>query len=214
MLNGKPPDHPRRGRLAFFLEFLRYPLQIGSVTPSSHFLEQRLLRTADVRSARTIVELGPGTGGTTQAILRAMSPQARLLGIEINPHFYHRLRHIDDKRLITHLGNACELQDILARYDLEAPDVIISGIPFSTMNRASGSEILAIVAAQLAVNGRFVAYQASDRVEDLCQPFLGNGSRELEFRNLPPMRVYRWEKQAERPGGMHGQRAGVVGKAP
>jgi len=209
MLNGKPPDNQRCGRLAFFLEFLRYPLQIGSVTPSSHFLEQRLLKTADVRSAHTIVELGPGTGGTTQSILRAISPQARLLGIEINPHFHRLLRRIEDRRLIAHLGNACDLQDILTHYGLGAPDVIISGIPFSTMTRTSGSKILATVASQLAGNGRFVAYQASDRVMDLCRPFLGNGSQELELRNIPPMRVYRWEKP---DAGLPGHRDSSAGQ--
>lgn len=70
MTNGKPADIPLRDRLAFFLEFLRYPLQIGSVTPSSRFLVQRILKHADITSAMTIVELGPGTGGTTQAISR------------------------------------------------------------------------------------------------------------------------------------------------
>jgi len=194
MVNGKKPDIAPRSRLAFFLEFLRFPLQIGSVTPSSRFLEQRLMKSADIGSARSIVELGPGTGGTTRAILRAMSPQARLLSIEINPHFYRLIANIEDRRLITHLGNATDLEEILARYSLDAPDAIISGIPFSTMSRNTGSEILAAISAQLAPNGRFVAYQASERVSHLCQPFLGAGRTEFEFLNLPPMRVYRWEK--------------------
>jgi|GEM_PF-198105 len=194
MVNGKHPDITQRGRLAFFLEFLRYPLQIGSVTPSSRFLEQRLMKTADFSSAPTIVELGPGTGGTTRAILRAMSPQARLLCIEINPHFYRLIGGIGDRRLTVHLGNACDLRQILDHYGLGAPDVIISGIPFSTMSRHTGSEILATISAQLAPNGRFVAYQASDRVSDLCQPYLGTGRMEVELLNIPPMRVFRWEK--------------------
>ncbi|MGB5541162.1 MAG: methyltransferase type 12 [Gammaproteobacteria bacterium] len=195
MVNGKQPDSPLRNRLAFFLEFLRYPLQIGSVTPSSRFLEQRVMKSADIRSARSIVELGPGTGGTTRAILRAMSPLARLLCIEINPHFYRLIHRIDDNRLVAHLGSACELREILARYGMDAPDVILSGIPFSTMSRDTGSEILATVSAQLAPNGRFVAYQASDRVMTLCQPLMGAGRTELELLNIPPMRVFRWQKQ-------------------
>ncbi|MGB5474804.1 MAG: hypothetical protein WBQ78_15185, partial [Gammaproteobacteria bacterium] len=195
MVNGKQPDSPLRNRLAFFLEFLRYPLQIGSVTPSSRFLEQRVLKSADIRSARSIVELGPGTGGTTRAMLRAMSPQARLLCIEINPHFYRMIHKIEDNRLVAHLGSACDLQEILACHGMDAPDVILSGIPFSTMSRDTGSEILTAVCSQLAPNGRFVAYQASDRVMTLCQPLMGAGRTELELLNIPPMRVFSWEKQ-------------------
>ncbi len=195
MANGKPADIPLSDRLAFFLEFLRYPLQIGSVTPSSRFLERRILKTADISSARTIVELGPGTGGTTQAILCAMSPHARLLSIEINPYFYRLIRNINDKRLFAHLGSASELKEIITLYGLAAPDVIISGIPFSTMSHDTASRILAAISSLLAPFGRFVAYQASDRVVDLCQPFLGAARMELEFLNIPPMRVFRWEKQ-------------------
>lgn len=196
MANGHTATLTPGKRLAFFLQFLRSPLQIGSVTPSSRYLEQRLLDAADITSARTIIELGPGTGGTTRAILRAMAPAASLLCIEINPRFHQLIRAIDDTRLIAHLGSACELEAALQQYRLDAPDVVISGIPFSTMTREAGSGILAAISSVLASNGRFVAYQASDRVASLCRPFMGAGRMELEVRNLPPMRVFRWEKRA------------------
>ncbi|MBI5040007.1 MAG: methyltransferase type 12 [Gammaproteobacteria bacterium] len=196
MSNGKPSTPLLRERITFFQEFLKHPLQIGSVIPSSRFLEQRLLKSAGLKSARTIVELGSGTGGTTQAILRAMPANARLLSIEINPQFYRLIGRIKDKRLIAHLGTASDLEDILSRYGLGAPDVIISGIPFSTMSQSAGSEVLARISAALPTNGRFVAYQVSNRVTSLCEPFLGTGRMELELFNIPPMRVFRWEKQS------------------
>jgi phosphatidylethanolamine/phosphatidyl-N-methylethanolamine N-methyltransferase len=40
-----------------------------------------------------------------------------------------------------------------------------------------------------------VAYQVSERVASLCQPILGPGKNMLELLNIPPMRVYKWEKQ-------------------
>ena len=194
MPNARPRNGKSRERLRFFREFLKHPLQIGSVIPSSRFLEQRLLRTAALASARTVVELGSGTGGTTQAILRAMAPEARLLSIEINPFFYQLIDAIHDERLIAHHGSACALKDILAMHGLEAPDVIISGIPFSTMSEDAGSEVLAAVASVLSANGRFVAYQVSNRVTALCEPFLGAGRTQLELLNFPPMRIFCWEK--------------------
>jgi len=54
------------GRLALFQEFLKHSLQIGSVISSSRFLEYRVAETAGISSAKTIVELGPVTGGTTR----------------------------------------------------------------------------------------------------------------------------------------------------
>lgn len=183
-----------RDRLTFFSEFIKHPLQIGSVIPSSRFMEQRLLKTADIASARTIVELGTGTGSTTRAILAAMSPEARLLCIEINPRFCRLIEAIDDDRLIVHLGDARDLRELLATHNLGAADVVISGIPFSTMSPGVGADILATIATVLTPNGRFVAYQVSNRVASLCQPILGKAGVQLELLNIPPMWVFRWEK--------------------
>ena len=182
------------GWLAFIQEFLKHPLQIGSVIPSSRFLEQRIVATAGVTSANVVVELGPGTGGTTRAILRTMPQHAKLLSIEINPHFHALVSNIEDERLIAHLGSACELKKIISIYNFDAPNVIVSGIPFSTISRSAGSQILEAVSSILAHNGHFVAYQVSNRVATLCQPFLGVGQTTMEPLNIPPMHIFRWDK--------------------
>ncbi|MBN1546871.1 MAG: hypothetical protein JW902_09445 [Syntrophaceae bacterium] len=193
-----PKSHSRmRGQVAFFTEFLKHPLQIGSVIPSSRFLERRILEAAGVAAAQTVVELGSGTGGTTQAILGAMRQSATLLSIEINPNFHNMVRNIGDERLIAHLGSACELKGILAMYGLEAPEAVISGIPFSTMSREIGCQVIEAVSSMLAANGRFVAYQVSDRVATLCRPYLGSEQVDLEFINIPPMRVFQWQKNGD-----------------
>jgi phosphatidylethanolamine/phosphatidyl-N-methylethanolamine N-methyltransferase len=181
-------------RSVFFKEFLKNPLQIGSIIPSSRFLERHVVEAAGVGSAKTIVELGPGTGGTTRAILRAMARHAKLLSIEINPNFHTLVSSIEDDRLIAHLGNADGMKEIIYMYGLGAPEVVISGIPFSTMSHSLGSQILMAISLVLAPGGRFVAYQLSKRVACLCQPYLGPGEVGVELFNIPPMRVYRWEK--------------------
>ena len=79
-------------------------------------------------------------------------------------------------------------------YGLGAPDAIISGIPFSTMKDDEGSSIIEAISSVLAPNGRFVAYQVSKRVATLSRPFLGLERMIMELRNIPPMRVYQWEK--------------------
>jgi len=190
----KPLHAQRDGRWAFFQEFLKHPRQVGSVISSSRSLERRVVETAGIRSAKTIVELGPGTGGTTRAILDAMAQHARLLSIEISPRLQSLVTHIKDDRLIAHLGNAGSLKEILSMYGLDAPEVLISGIPFSTMSHSSGSQIVEAISSVLAPGGRFVVYQVSKRIADLCQPLLGPGQLAVEFFNIPPMRVYRWEK--------------------
>lgn len=194
MSDKKPISYQENGRFVFIQEFFKHPLQIGSIIPSSRFLERRIVEAAEVASANVVVELGSGTGGTTRAILRTMPQHAKLLSIEINPHFHALVSSIEDGRLIAHLGSACELKEIVSMYDLDAPNAIVSGIPFSTMSRSAGSQILEAVSSLLARNGHFVAYQVSNRVADLCQPFLGSGRTATELLNIPPMRIFRWDK--------------------
>lgn len=194
MLDKKPMNSLKNGRVTFFQEFLKHPLQVGSIIPSSHFLEKRILQVAGIASANTIVELGPGTGGTTRAILATMPAYAKLLSIEINPHFHQMLSDIDDERFILHLGNACELQDIISMYGLEPPNVVISGIPFSTMSERMAFQVIEAISTVLAPHGRFVAYQVSNRIVSICEPYLGREKSMVELFNIPPMRIYQWEK--------------------
>jgi phosphatidylethanolamine/phosphatidyl-N-methylethanolamine N-methyltransferase len=184
------------GRIAFLRGFLKRPRQVGSVIPSSRFLERRLVELGGVSSAKTIVELGPGTGGTTRAILRAMPKDATLLSIEIDPEFHGFLGRIDDSRLIAHLGSAADLRELLPSYGLPAPNTVISGIPFSTMSRHAACATLDAISAVLAPGGRFVAYQVLGQVDRLCRPYLGRARIEVEFLNIPPLRVFQWRKQA------------------
>jgi phospholipid N-methyltransferase len=187
------PEH----RIAFFQAFLRKPKEVGSIIPSSRFLMRRVVREARVDRARLVVELGPGTGGSTRALLRAMRPDARLLAIEINPRFARLMaRSLPDPRLIVHVGSAEDIAGALRAHELPAPDVVLSGIPFSTMPYGLGLSVVRAVHQVLAPGGRFVAYQVRDRVEMLGRQVFGPARVQTELLNVPPMRVYRWEKPA------------------
>ena len=183
-------------RIEFLRGFLKRPKQVGSIIPSSRFLERRVTRATRAHHAKLVVELGPGTGGTTRALLRAMQPEARLLAIEINPHFVEVLQRWPEKRLIVEQGSAVDVGGILAAHGLSAPDVIVSGIPFSTMTMPIGRDILRSVYDALEPGGAFVAYQVRDRVHTLGREVFGRARVQTELLNVPPMRIYRWEKQA------------------
>lgn len=194
-----PPGSVYIGKLRDSFEFLRgfarNPSQVGSVVPSSRYLEQRLVREARIEDARTVVELGPGTGGTTAAFLQAMKPAARLLAIELDREFYQYLcSSLDDPRLILELGSADRLADFLAAHRLPAADAIVSGIPFSTMPAEASERIAAAIAQVLRPGGRFVAYQVRAHVADFVSPYLGHPDKQWEVVNVPPLRVFTWVK--------------------
>jgi phospholipid N-methyltransferase len=185
-------------RLAFLQGFLRKPQQVGSVIPSSRFLERRLVLASGARHARLLVELGPGTGGTTRALLHALPADAKLLAIELEPRFAAILREMRDPRLIVHEGSAENLLEILREHGLGTPDAVISGIPFSTMDAALGRRIAKAIHEALGSGGRFVAYQVRGKVHDVAKPCFGRAQIDVELRNIPPMRIYRWRKGERR----------------
>lgn len=193
----RPARTPVGDHAAFLFEFLRHPQQIGSVVPSSPFLEDRLVRETDARNARTLVELGPGTGGTTRALLRAMRADARLLAIDLSATFCARLTAtVRDPRLIIRCGSAEHIGQFLQECRLPNPDAILSGIPFSTMPSTVADRIAHAIATVLAPNGRFVAYQVRPHVAGYLTPRLGAPRRDWELLNVPPMRVFTWSRAA------------------
>ncbi len=185
--------------LEFFRGFLRNPKEVGSVIPSSRFLTRRVLRSGAVRRARVIVELGSGTGVLTREILRQMPRDAKLVAIEINPDFVaHLKREYDDPRLSIWEGSAEDLEQALSKVGETQADLVVSGIPFSTMGRGLGRRTLRAAKRVLTPEGRFVAYQFRSDVRRMAEPLFGPADVRQEFRNVPPMRVYLWHKESPR----------------
>lgn len=192
----RPPNKVHESkRLDFFRGFLKEPRQVGSVIPSSRYMERRIIEFAELEDAATVVELGPGTGGTTRALLDALPAGARLLAIDLDPRFTEIVARICDPRLVAQTGSAAELGAILRRHGLERADVVISGIPFSTMPAAAGSAILAAIRDSLSAHGLLVAYQFRAEVARLAEPVFGAPSRTAAVPlNIPPMRIWQWRR--------------------
>jgi len=185
---------PRASKpIDFFRGFIQDPRQVGSVIPSSRFMERAIIDYALPNRARVVVELGPGTGGTTRALLAAMPPDAHLLAIDVNPEFTRIVGEIDDRRLIAHTGSAADLGEILSRHGLNNADAVVSGIPFSTMPPELGRAVIEAIAENLSETGVFVAYQFRNEVARLAYPVFGDPVRsEMVTLNIPPMRIWRW----------------------
>lgn len=184
-----------RGTVEFFRGFLRKPELVGALIPSSRFVERRLVRMAQVATASVIVELGPGTGGTTRALLNALPPGGRVLAIEIDPEFAARLSAWNDPRLIVYQGSAADIGTALAQHGLEAPHAVVSGIPFSLLPRSTALNLIRTIWTVLAPGGRFVAYQYRGQVAALGRELLGAPERSvIELLNVPPTRFFSWCK--------------------
>jgi phospholipid N-methyltransferase len=183
------PERP----IEFFKGFLRNPKEVGSVIPSSRFLTRRVLRCGDVARARVIIELGPGTGVLTQEMLRRMPRGGRLIAVEISQSFVDVLRkRFDDPRLTIYQGSSANLEEALAKVGEPHADLVVSGVPFSTMEPLERGRTLQAAKRVLGPGGRFVAYQFRSHVRRMAEPLFGPAEIHPELLNLPPMRVYVW----------------------
>ena len=181
---------------AFFLKnaFLK-PKQVGYLFPSTQALIKAIAKQSQLDKAKYIVELGPGTGGTTKGILAQMQDDAELTAVEINKDFIDFLaKSIDDERLKLVHDGAQNLKQIIKKQGWNAADVVISGIPFSTLPKNIASEIMQSIYDSIKPGGLFVAYQLRDRVGKLATPHFGKAKIKWEYKNFPPMRIFVWEK--------------------
>lgn len=182
---------------ALFLKHaIQHPLQVGYLLPSSPWLIQEIATTAELSGQKRIIELGPGTGGTTKGLLAAMDDDAELISVEINPKFIaHMKKTIDDKRLTIDASGAQNLGEIISKRHWPDVDVIVSGIPFTTLPKGMDRDIMSAIYETLKPGGLFVAYQLRDHVSGLAQHRFGQpNKKKVTYKNFPPMKIYTWRK--------------------
>ncbi|MEZ5471380.1 MAG: methyltransferase domain-containing protein [Marinicella sp.] len=182
---------------ALFLKHaIKSPMQVAYFMPSSPWLIEQIAKSAHLSDAKHIMELGPGTGGTTKGILKYMQDDANLISVEINEKFIEHIeKTIDDKRLSVSNKGAQNLEEIMQDYDWGSADVIISGIPFTTLPKGMDKAIINSIYQALKPGGIFLAYQLRDHVSKLAEPVFGEYIyKTIEFKNIPPMRIYCWKK--------------------
>ncbi len=191
-------NSPRRRSdrpLEFLKGFLRNPKEVGSVIPSSRFLTRRVLKCGDARNSRVIVELGPGPGVLTREILDVMPADGKLIAVELLPEFVELLRRAyPDPRLALYTGSAADVEKALEEAGESQADLVVSGVPFSTMERGEGHRTLEAAKRILAPDGRFVAYQFRSAVRRMAEPVFGPAETRSGFWNVPPMRIYTFRR--------------------
>jgi phospholipid N-methyltransferase len=175
----------------FLRGFLKHPVMVGSVIPSSRVLVERMLEPVDWHSCALFVEYGPGVGTFTRPILERLRPGASLLAIDTNPDFVSYLRRsVHDPRLEVVRGSASDVREILGERGLGQADYVLSGLPFSTLPAGVGARIANETAAALTPGGAFLVYQYSPKVRTYLEPNFARIDRAFEWRNFPPVTLY------------------------
>ncbi|HVZ61535.1 MAG TPA: rRNA adenine N-6-methyltransferase family protein [Terriglobales bacterium] len=180
-----------RARLRFARVFLKNPIMLGAVIPSSRRLTRHLLDELDWRAARVVVESGPGVGTLTTEILQRMQPGSTLVAIEYNPDLAAHLREsVTDPRLKVVHGSAVDVRTILDSLGLQQADYIISGIPYSTLPKEARERILLEANLALRPNGVMLVYQFTTTVLPHLRSVFKNVRQDFELLNILPARIF------------------------
>ncbi|RVU05464.1 methyltransferase domain-containing protein [Novosphingobium umbonatum] len=171
----------------FLQGFLKNPVMVGSIVPSSRFTINRVLSAVDWDNTKLFVEYGPGVGTFCQPVLDRLSRDGTLLVIDLNPDFIDYLQKtITDSRFIAVNGSAADVEEIIRAHGHEKADYIISGLPFSTLPPGVGPAIASATYRVLRKGGAFLVYQFTPRAGDFMAQFFKRIDKGLEWINVPP----------------------------
>jgi phosphatidylethanolamine/phosphatidyl-N-methylethanolamine N-methyltransferase len=116
----------------FFRSWMEKPLAIGAVTPSGKALARTMAAYVDPKIPGPVIELGPGTGPVTEALVAQGIDPARLILVEFNPHFCRLLSERHPTATVVQ-GDAYGLRPLLGSCCLREPAAaVVSGLPLFT----------------------------------------------------------------------------------
>ena len=180
----------------FLQEWLVNPQRTGSVVPSSRQLAAAMARWLPRNPESFVLELGPGTGAVTAALLKRGMREDRLVAIENNPNLTKLLRkRFPRAQIIT--GDAWHMDTLLRdlREPVETVGAVISSLPLLNFPKDQVEALAQKIRAMLEPKGNWVQY--SYRIDKLrprgASSFRLHASN-IVWLNLPPARVSVFQK--------------------
>lgn len=183
-------------RLADEARFLKFwldkPLLAGAVSPSGRFLARMMARYVDPHAQGPIIELGPGTGAITEALIQRGVPSSRLILVEFDPAFCKLLqRRFPGVRVVQ--GDAYRLAATLRTF-LDAPAAaIVSSLPLLTKPESQRLILLDEAFSLMDPQGAFIQFTygvGSPMPRKLKEPAFQAEVSPPVWLNLPPARVW------------------------
>ncbi|MFL6815174.1 MAG: class I SAM-dependent methyltransferase [Bradyrhizobium sp.] len=178
----------------FLRSWIEKPLHMGAVMPSGRVLARTMAQYVDIGSLGPVVELGPGTGAITNALIEHGVDQKRLVLVEYNPGFCALLRDRYPHAKVVQ-ADAYTLRDSLCNV-LSAPaSAVVSGLPLVTKPMLTRLKLIRDAFVALAPGAPFVqfTYSVAPPIPKSL-PGVSTEASERIWMNLPPARVWVYRK--------------------
>ncbi len=178
----------------FLRSWIEKPLHMGAVMPSGRVLARTMAQYVDINSTGPVVELGPGTGAITSALIERGVDQKRLVLVEYNPGFCALLRDRYPHAKVVQ-GDAYTLRDSLWNVLSTPASAVVSGLPLVTKPMLTRLKLIRDAFLALAPGAPFVqfTYSVAPPIPKSL-PGVSTEASERIWMNLPPARVWVYRK--------------------
>ncbi|ABQ32490.1 MAG: rRNA adenine N-6-methyltransferase family protein [Bradyrhizobium sp.] len=178
----------------FLRSWIEKPLHMGAVMPSGRLLARTMAQYVDPHGTGPVIELGPGTGAITNALVQHGIDQKRLVLVEYNPGFCALLRDRYPQAKVVQ-GDAYRLRDTLWNVLGMPASAVVSGLPLVTKPMLTRMKLVRDAFAAMAPNAPFVQFTYSV-VPPIPKslPGVTTEASERIWMNLPPARVWVYRK--------------------
>ncbi|MEZ5692048.1 MAG: rRNA adenine N-6-methyltransferase family protein [Rickettsiales bacterium] len=187
----------RRLRHHFIAAWLRSPLKMGAVLPSSRSLARAMAAQIDTAREGSIIEVGAGTGMVTQALLEADIPRERVLVIERDKKLFGLLHAIFSNLKVV-CEDASELEKVICKYGMGKVNAIVSSLPFITMPVAVRHSIQEQMAKVIGDDGIIIQFTYGHKspisYSEMKKYGLTGRRVKMVFMNVPPAHVWVYRK--------------------
>jgi phosphatidylethanolamine/phosphatidyl-N-methylethanolamine N-methyltransferase len=188
----------------FIRAWLDNPLVAGAVSPSGKVLSRTMAGFVDPSVTGPVVELGPGTGPVTDALIQRGIAQDRLVLVEFDPDFCKLLARRYPRACIVQ-GDAYDLTGSLGPVLTAKAAAVVSSLPLLTKPERQRIALLQQAFELMQPGGVFVqfTYGISSPVPRVDENFIPTGFQAAVsppvWLNLPPARVWTYREGEEDP---------------
>jgi phosphatidylethanolamine/phosphatidyl-N-methylethanolamine N-methyltransferase len=177
----------------FLRSWIEKPLHMGAVMPSSKALARTIARYVDPHSQGPVIELGPGTGAITDALIARGIAEKRLVLVEFDPGFCALLRERYPQATVVQ-GDAYNLDVTLAEMK-EPAAAMVSGLPLVTKPMLVRLKLMRDAFLKMEAGAPFIqfTYSVAPPIPKSL-PGIHTQASDRVWMNLPPARVWVYRK--------------------
>jgi phosphatidylethanolamine/phosphatidyl-N-methylethanolamine N-methyltransferase len=183
--------HRLDDEVRFIRSWLEKPLETGAVAPSGKILARTMASYVDPNVTGPVIELGPGTGPVTEALVAQGVDPARLVLVEYNPMFCRLLRTRYPAATVVQ-GDAYGLKRALGKViSQRTAAAVVSGLPIVTKSVRTRMRLINEALGFLSPGAPFIQFTYAV-VPPLPRAIAGVRAEASEriWLNLPPARVW------------------------